>query len=303
MATEKFVHRKLIVKADDFGRGPFMDPWRKFVDVCLDAGVDPSIGIVGSDFISNGEARSLARYFQDAHNIEFWNHSFNHSDVRKLTAEQRVKDTTRCQEVIRDALGSEPTIYGAPFNYIDQDSVNDIGSAGGFKGFYFADSAPASVRNIPIRFMCTPEVGTQFLSPVRYGYFKNVIERREYPSLVVVQVHPSYWTGESFDEFRRVLRLLAGKSYQAMNASEYFSYLDASSGRKAAINIGSATAISECIYTASGTGENIPLSFSPSDREYYFGRYKRGVAELSRFLRMHGLANRESSKQVDVLDS
>src|SRR5437660_1173079 len=139
MSSNEFRHRRLIVKADDFGRGPLVDCWRRFVDVCLDVDIAPSIGIVAGDFQRNRPAQEMARYLNGSLGVEFWNHSYSHRDLNKMSQAERLKDTRTAQDVIQSVIGARPSIYGAPFNAIDQQSAEDVNSVGDFAGLYFAD--------------------------------------------------------------------------------------------------------------------------------------------------------------------
>lgn len=222
--------KTFIIKADDFGRGPVLDCWRKFVDLCLDAGVVPSMGVVGSDFARNAAAQALARFAAESYGCEFWNHSDAHVDLRTMTSSARIDDTARSHRILAEAIGVAPIAYGAPFNAMDADCARDVATAAPYRLFFDEAAGASQAWELPRDWYATPEVRTQAFRPVRLPKFVSAMERRwagDDAPPVVIQVHPSYWSDDCFGEFERTLRLLLERGYEPFTVSQFADFLDA----------------------------------------------------------------------------
>ncbi|MBI2719244.1 MAG: methyltransferase domain-containing protein [Rhizobiales bacterium] len=299
-----FDFKMAIIKADDFGRGPLIDNWRKFVDVCVEHAFLPSIGIVGSDYSRNAQSRYLARYLSETMSVEFWNHSFRHRDLNQMSPQERVADILLAQKVIEDTTSVRPKVFGAPYNAINANCAADIAQTDEFDTFYFVDSLNESPANIARKHLLTPEIGTQYFRPVEFGYFKRVFDRRSNPSVAVIQVHPAYWTDNCFTEFARVLDMLKQKHYENLGARDLVSYQSArGKDLKAIANAGDALAFVRRVYLSAKVDDTLRTCVSPGDFEYYFEKLKAGTTSTTQFLRRHGIgAAAEPGNNSIVLD-
>jgi SAM-dependent methyltransferase len=307
------LHPKLIIKADDFGRSGLIDSWRRFADLCLNHRALPSIGIVGSDFAHNRPAQLLARYLCEAHDVEFWNHSFDHADLCRLSSAARIEDTRRAQQTIFDVLGQSPQIYGAPFNFLDNSVVADINAAFPFMGIYFSD---LKVDEYPVdqvisaQHLLTIEINTQALYPVRYGLFLDEFARRGEPQTIIFQVHPAHWSDQCFDEFRSALQFLTDRGYQVLTAAQFLAARKLSDEcaaldgvAAAAPDPGSLVAAAERSYADAQSDARMLGGDKSGQRGYYADRYRRNVVGATRFFREHGLCAQVNGRdQIRVLD-
>lgn len=215
---------RYIIKADDYGRGPLLDHWRRFIDLCLNFSALPSIGVVGSDFAPNRRAHVLARFAAENYGVEFWNHSYRHASLLGLSSEARMADTRACHDIIAAEIGRPPIAYGAPFNAIDLQSAKEVVQEGSYCVLYDSVDDASGAIEIPRRYYLTPEIKTQAFRPIRYPAFRTAFDRRTASGvlpLVVLQVHPPYWSDECFGEFQRVLQCLVEHDFTCVTAAEY----------------------------------------------------------------------------------
>lgn len=226
--------RRFIIKADDYARGPLLDPWRRFIDLCLDLDAAPSIGIVGADYASNIGAQRLARFAAESYGVEFWNHSLRHCDMTALSPAERVSDTQVCHRLLQDTIGVAPIAYGAPFNKIDAASAQDIVAAGGYRVLYESVDGASGALEIPRRCHVSPEVATQSFRPIRFHLFRkrfDAVAATGLPPLLVLQIHPPYWAESCFAEFRETLAYLLRQGLTPITAADYADFVDTSAGR------------------------------------------------------------------------
>jgi ubiquinone/menaquinone biosynthesis C-methylase UbiE len=301
------IHPRLIIKADDFGRSPLIDPWRRFTDLCLNYRAVPSIGIVGADFAQHHPAQLLARYLSEVHKVEFWNHSFNHVDLRSLSSVERIEDTQRAQQAVADVLGRPPEVYGAPFNLLDDSVLRDITAASSFAGIYFADLQASDYRVeqlISAQHLLTVEMGTQLLYPVRFDKFLAEFVRKGKPATIIFQVHPAHWSEKCFAEFSRSLEFLVARGYQVMTATQYLASRKISEGHRAAApDYGTLVGAAERIYEDAQSDARILGGGNRAGRRYYADRFCRNIVGAAHFLREHGLGTQaELTDRCHVLD-
>lgn len=302
--SENFRHKLVIVKADDFGRGPLADPWRRFVDLCLLHNVVPSLGVVGQGLNKSRTLQSTARYLSEAYEVEFWNHSNAHHDITKMVENDLKKDTLACQQTIEDCTGRRPCFYGAPFNAVSARAISTIESTGEFSGFYFADGCVDSSKTVSKTHLITPEFSTQVLNPVRQRFFEAKYSTKSDKDHLVLQLHPAYWSDRCFIEFERTLLWCLERNYQAVTLGQYFSLeRQRNSNTSDNLDLGAFLAVSETIYNKSQNVEDVSFMPDLADRKYYFGRLRGPLVSTARFLKAHGLTQALGDrKTVKVLD-
>jgi hypothetical protein len=262
--------KKFIIKADDYGRnGASIEPWRRFFDSVLNRNLAVSVGVVSLELNKN---RAVPLYLSALHyeyRFEVWNHSHTHSDFRKLNKNSIVDEVFNSQSIIENLIGVRPSIFGAPFNYIDSKSASVISDTEEFLGYYAFDEFVDKATNIEKKFFCAAEIGTDVHRPVRYEVYKDSIVRRDYPDFLVLQVHPYFWSKSCINDFNMVLDDLLKHGYSSVTARQYVDYHR------------SKFLPSKEISNMESSSKGVCLDILLAESNVHHNQYNAGVTELS----------------------
>jgi peptidoglycan/xylan/chitin deacetylase (PgdA/CDA1 family) len=221
MATQK----QFIIKADDYGRGGAnLDPWRRFIDCALDEYLTLSIGVVGGELRNIKSVSPYLRSIVEEYDIEIWNHSNTHPNFIQLNQEEILQQILDSQKTIENELGLRPTIFGPPFNKIDQDSASHVIESNEFDGYYAFDGVVDRAKNIELKYFSGLEVRTDAMFPVRPDIFDAELIRKGSPDFLVLQVHPYYWSIECFKAFKKIMSRLKEFGYISTTAKNRLLY-------------------------------------------------------------------------------
>lgn len=285
-----FRQKTFIIKADDYGRNAAsIDPWRRFFDLVLEYNFIASVGVVTSELSINPAVARYLRSMHEEYDIELWNHSHTHRNLCTLSDAVIKTEIEQSQDIFKYELGVVPTIMGAPFNKVDQRSANTVLKTGCFKGYYAFDGLVDESVNINSRFFCSTEVGTERFKPLRFDEFKKNATLREWPSFLVLQVHPYYWTKDSFENFGRVLSELDHRGYNSVSALTRLEYSEIGFSRRLPC-VGRSMADNICHEDSvlAGIDNGQMNSNLRSDTPYYLRMLGAGTGKIYVFLRKIG---------------
>jgi len=287
--------KHLIIKADDYGRlGANIDPWRRFFDVALNLSQNVSIGVVAEHLGSIGGMPHVTRYLRslrEEYDFEIWNHSNSHRDFRELSEEIITSDILTSQARIEAELGVRPKIFGPPFNYMNGEAARFIVATGEFSGYYCMDGFVEPSRNIAKKYLSSVEYGTDQFRPIRDSRFYVELERRQYPELLVLQLHPFYWTPECYRRFEAILKTLKRNGYQSIASLARVEYQSAYASRQSPVygrSVGNVLHAEEQLLDAFASGDIVTEGV---DASYYKRIISEGVSEIRHFLCSLGYLN------------
>jgi hypothetical protein len=283
--------RQVIIKADDYARGMCsLDPWRRFIDVTVDGGGVPTVGVVAQALQTPRSASaSYLRAIREEYGVEVWNHSFLHRDLTSLDEDAIVAELTRSQDLIELELGVRPRVFGAPFNRVDERSAGVVLASGEFDYYYCFDGLVGPEKNITKKSLAPIEQGTNDYRPLRFSMFESVMSARDWPEFVVFQVHPYYWTDECLASYRRMLRALVDKNYQFVSTEErgrYQCLRQTLSLPTPGLSLADNILWEEVSLTA--FEEERQAGTTAGDSAYYFRALRVGTSGLNLFLRKLG---------------
>jgi len=121
-----------IIKADDVRCQT--QKWDRFIEVSKKKGVKVSCGIICASLTTtNKEYKDWLIAQEKSGFIEFWNHGWDHKKWEKDNATitefgasgyAHQKDNfVKAQNAMKDVLGHPATAFGAPYNRVDQDTM------------------------------------------------------------------------------------------------------------------------------------------------------------------------------------
>jgi ubiquinone/menaquinone biosynthesis C-methylase UbiE/peptidoglycan/xylan/chitin deacetylase (PgdA/CDA1 family) len=284
-----FRHKLALIKADDLGREATLDCWWRLLEALDTRALPMSVGVV-ADSVSKYDGDELSRLaiqFRDCGH-EVWNHSYSHADFSKLTLEEQAVELRKSQDIIADRFGARPTVFGAPFNSMNPETVRATEENGDFTGVYFA-RFPTRLVTIPYDNLCPPEYVKGFYRQPDFRAFgQRLLRRREYRP-IVLQVHPAAWSQYGLNEFARIIDLLIQEEWQFITFAEYAQY------RTWALDGGQMPDLPRAEMVAVDEMMTDSLSHAPPSPDapvdfvdWYSRRYERGTTFLTSVLKRAG---------------
>jgi len=184
----------------------FLDLFAWAVQECIPL----SVGVIGNALLNGRRADKLyISSLVERGLLEIWNHSHRHVELTQLEAAQVQAELEDSQRAIKATIGCTPTLFGAPFNKMN-DSVAEIVRQAGFKLNYEIDF-DAYCR-------VTPEHNVPLDGQPQVRLFSDILDRRSSEPYLIVQVHPGRWTRDGFHEFKLCIELLRSRGYQFVTA-------------------------------------------------------------------------------------
>ena len=227
--------RIVVIKADDL-RAP-NEKWRRFAEIAEQKDIKISIGIIAYDFPGyDASAVQWVRDQQQSGRVEFWNHGWDHniwkdeegrkvSEFSKSGYAHQNENLEKSQKKLTGILGRIPTIFGAPFNAMDLDTLAVLRTMPEFKGvFYYDKKEPLKSQqldSVNMLYMNLPGEMDGTGKP-NFEKFKKKYESKE-DGLVftALQFHPPYFSEEGFQAYEEIIDFLKAEGWIFMLPSEY----------------------------------------------------------------------------------
>lgn len=235
VATHSFVltaYRQVVVlKADDlvYASGTvFPQQWNQYFALLDSLGIKGSAGIIGNSLENAPQAYyNRIKMFHQQGNIEFWNHGYSHAlnmhnhngelshEFFNRDFKDQQRHLNRTQELGRSKLGITFKAFGAPANSFDQATTALIDESMDISIWFYGN--PASEKAILKRSArCEIEYPTH--KPDFKKFLANYMPEEEYLTL---QFHPSSWSQQQFNDFRKVILFLYKQETLFMTPSEF----------------------------------------------------------------------------------
>ena len=221
--SSSFSAPKIILKLDDFmvkdgqcGCIPTLDYLKsKQVKAALGAVVmriDSTVFQVWSPYMEAKNDRGEKLF-------ELWHHGWDHKKPEFLGTgyDYQKKHFDRANDLILKYLGVQMHTFGTPHNISDEETNRVISENPNYKVFMLSSKVP-SVNNgiLYIDNRVNMENGT---GNPQFNYFKE-----EYKDYMILQGHPSMWTTEKLEEFKKIVDFLTAEGCEFVLPYEY--YLD-----------------------------------------------------------------------------
>ena len=227
----------IMLKADDvvFNETNTISPgWMRFINYIENMKIKASIGIIGNS-LEKGDDKyiSLLKSINSRGNIEIWNHGYNHYqsyrgekrpenpvwEFRNSSYEQQYASILRTQELAKTKLNITIHTFGAPYNFIDKNTLKAIeNNIEDIKVWFFGDTTSTK---FVLRRYCDIEF------PAHNPNFQKFLDRynsrgkdREY---LVLQVHPNTYDDDNkFKEFDQCINFLIKQGATFITPFEYY---------------------------------------------------------------------------------
>lgn len=112
-----------------FDDGPHPKETDEVLDVLKKYNVKATFFIAGKH--ANWYPKPLIRANQEGH--EIGNHTFNHYDINKLSAEQLEKEIIKCEEVLEKVIGKKTNLFRPPYGSYNKEVLESIARKHNYK--------------------------------------------------------------------------------------------------------------------------------------------------------------------------
>ncbi len=281
-----FKHRTAIIKADDLGKEPALDCWWRLLDALDRRGVPISAGVVAGRIRRHSSAaldRLTLQLREGCH--EIWNHSYSHLDYAKLSLEDQAEDLRRSQLIIEEIFAARPYLFGAPFNSMNEATIQALEANGDFTGVYFS-RLPTLLETVSYWNLCPPEFVGGFYRQPDFVEFLPRYERRKDRRPMVLQIHPPAWSQHGLNDFIRIVDWLIEKDWQFITFDDYAQYHRREKHKDAPLTSSRA----ELVMSDEHMSHALAAAASTLDPEnvYNIDRFANGTLHLRNFLRSAG---------------
>tara|TARA_R100000027_G_scaffold18279_2_gene13127 strand:+ start:3328 stop:4101 length:774 start_codon:yes stop_codon:yes gene_type:complete len=210
---------QVIFKLDDVRRAgdDVPDNWRRVYEFAQAQQVPVSMGVICNSLEGDSSTYSdTLKSWHDSGLVELWNHGYAHrrwEEQGKKGSEfsgtdlQTQEDTLlKSQELGKDEIGVVFTTFGAPYNWIDQNTVTAMENVPDLKVWLYGPSEPVEgvvvlKRNRHVKL--EPKVGM-----VRFEQFRKAFVSSAISSPLVLQGHPGQWDDLDFADFEEIVAYL-----------------------------------------------------------------------------------------------
>lgn len=198
--------------------------WTNVANTFVTNGLHASFGLIGDDTELYGETYpEFWNWFQHCQNngIQFWNHTFHHTDLTALDRKAQWWQLARNQNLVRRKSGSNLGGYGAPMNLNNGDTLAVVRDMDVCDFHFFGPTNSAKTSLLRLGDMESPTLVPNF------PYFTNNWARtlsncsNANVDYLVLQGHPGSWDTNRFTNFLNVLRFLTDRGYAIVNPAEY----------------------------------------------------------------------------------
>jgi peptidoglycan/xylan/chitin deacetylase (PgdA/CDA1 family) len=223
----------IVLKLDDMfvqdGRVP--DRWRRIADFSAARKIKVSIGIICNS-LEGDHPEYIAELKRQAATglVEFWHHGYDHRQWHEgevllhefaQTSLAHQKDHfERAQKLAKDKLGITFTTFGAPFNAVDDATVEVLADAPDIRVWLYGN-----VKADGGKFIAHRVKAVNLETPVHKPNYDALVkgfeaERANNHRYLVMQGHPVSWDDAAFAEFVRIVDYLAAEGCAFIFPSE-----------------------------------------------------------------------------------
>lgn len=235
----EFPPRKILIKADDFTSSQKEGErcrWKMLNDLVMEKDIPISLGVIGSrierNFFNEDEVLDSIRPGIGAGNIELFNHGFFHDKARifrgsSLQWQQECIERTNalCEHI----YGIWPDTFGAPFNFLDENTVKACSSLG-MELVYFGSSGHGVIAMGERAKVNPGETNGEPFDPIMEVIAEQYDNRWRTESVLCIQIHPCRWTDQGFEVFSEIIDWLHSFGCEFINQSDYIREFDGREG-------------------------------------------------------------------------
>lgn len=225
--------RIAIVKTDDVTA--VNAKWDRCFKIANDKGIKVSAGIIAESFEKQGpEYGKWLKKWDATGMVEFWNHGWDHkrwteggknkSEFGGSGYDHQIEHLEKAQAAYKNALGKDFTVFGSPYNAMDQDTAKALKKIPELKLVFCNPEAPATkaMRDrilLPMSLIGEHD-GT---GKPDFEKFKEDYAKKDRPDLTfaAIQFHPMGFSEKGFKDYAAILDFLKSEGWTFMLPSEY----------------------------------------------------------------------------------
>jgi len=225
--------RIAIVKTDDVTSAN--GKWDRCFKIANDKGIKVSAGIIADSFEKQGpEYGEWLKKWNATDMVEFWNHGWDHkrwtedgknkSEFGDSGYDHQIEHLRKAQAAYKNVIGKDFTIFGSPFNAMDEDTAKALKNIPELKLVFCNPGAPATkaMRGkvlLPMN-LRGEHNGT---GKPNFEKFKEDYNKNDSPDLTfaAIQFHPMGFSEKGFQDYAAILDFLKSEGWTFMLPSEY----------------------------------------------------------------------------------
>jgi len=210
----------VILKADDI---IYKDQWKKYIKYIEDKKLKTSVGVVAS-LLNNQVLSDWMKELAKKSYIQVWNHGLTHactddggSEFKGKSYEDQLLRLQESQTLIKEKLNVDSTTFGAPCNYIDNNTARAVSELDEIETWYFGKSTTD-------KFLLDRFGNIEY--PTSYPNYTEFVDNFNKKNLgsysyLVFQIHPGHWDDNNRVEFEKIMNFLFSKNAVFMTPDEY----------------------------------------------------------------------------------
>ncbi len=225
--------RIAIVKTDDVTS--VNAKWERCFKIANDKGIKVSAGIIADSLEKQGpEYAKWLKKWDATGNVEFWNHGWDHkrwtedgknkSEFGDSGYDHQIEHLEKAQAAYKKALGKDFTIFGSPFNAMDEDTAKALKKFPELKLVFCNPGAPAT-KAMRDRILLPMSLRGEHDGTGKPDFekFKDDYSKIDSPSLTfaAIQFHPMGFSEKGFKDYAAILDFLKSEGWTFMLPSEY----------------------------------------------------------------------------------
>jgi len=232
---EKNNKQYIILKADNVRRFPYVEEsihenWKRFIAFSVVNNIKIGIGIVAKSLETKDEnyIKEL-KVIKDIGTIEIWLHAYDHikfEDGRKefcgTDYEFQKEHIQKSIQLGKEKLGITFTTFGAPFNCIDDNTLQVINETEEIKVWLFGDKR--SSKFVIARTNPSIEKGKTTNGKWDVDiYYENFIQNYNPDApYYIFELHPKEWDEQDWNNFEIVIGFLKKQNVEFVTPYEYY---------------------------------------------------------------------------------
>ena len=225
--------RIAIVKTDDITAENVK--WDRCFKIANDKGIKVSAGIITESFEKQGpDYAKWLKKWDASGRVEFWNHGWDHkrwtedgkekSEFGNSGYDHQIDHLMKAQAAYKIALGKDFTIFGSPFNAMDEDTAKALNKIPELKLIFCNPGAPATkAMKDKILLPMTLRGEHDGTGKPNFEKFKEEYTKKDGPDLTfaAIQFHPMGFSEKGFEDYAAILDFLKSEGWTFMLPSEY----------------------------------------------------------------------------------
>ena len=209
--------------------------WDRCFKIANDKGIKVSAGIITESFEKQGpEYDAWLKKWDASGTVEFWNHGWDHkrwteggkdlSEFGNSGYDHQIEHLKKAQAAYKNALGKDYTIFGSPFNAMDEDTAKALDKIPELKLIFCNPGAPATKAMKDKIFLPMSLRGEHDgTGKPNFEKFKEDYAKNDKPSLTfaAIQFHPMGFSEQGFKDYAAILDFMKSEGWTFMLPSEY----------------------------------------------------------------------------------